>query len=253
MFLHRLIVSCGLIATLAVSAKAADLPSRIPAAAPTLVSPVFSWSGFYAGGNIGKGWKRTGSIYPLQTEFFLGSPYLTGPVVVDTSPSSATVGGVQAGYDHQIGSWVLGVQASVDATRMNVVGAIPTDSHEKLSFKTKLSGSFTGRVGYALQPELLAYAKGGIGWSRAHYSDFDLTNNPPYWADGTATHWGWVLGAGLEYALTSNWSTFIEYSHADYGSKNVTLTNAAQQNSWSYKNSPRMDTVMLGVNYRFGK
>jgi opacity protein-like surface antigen len=97
----------------------------------------------------------------------------------------------------------------------------------------------------------LAYAKGGLGWSRINYSDSDAT--VPYSIKASATNWGWTVGAGLEYALTSNWSTFIEYNHADYGSKNVTLTDAAKQNSWYYKFSNRIDTVMVGVNYRFGK
>jgi outer membrane immunogenic protein len=251
MLLSRLLLSGALIGGLSASAQSADLPSRVPAAAPSSAAPVFSWTGFYAGGNMGAGWKRTAQFFPGQNYLYLGSPTSDPDEDAGSNVSSAFIGGLQAGYDHQIGSWVFGVQANVEATSMNGVNSWPSIPNENVSSKAKAFGSFTGRVGYAIQPSLLVYAKGGIGLSRVNYSDDDVT--VPISLKASATHWGWTVGAGLEYALTSNWSTFIEYNHADYGSKNVTMTDAAQQNRWYYKYSNRIDTVMVGLNYRFGK
>lgn len=250
MLFPRLLLPSVLIGVLSVSAQAADLPSRVPAATPSSTAPLFSWTGFYAGGNIGAGWKRTAQILPAQNVIAGGSPFPIPGYDAGSNVSSALIGGLQAGYDQQIGSWVFGVQANIEATSMNGVNSWPSVPINVPS-KAKAVGSFTGRVGYAIQPSLLVYAKGGLGWSRINYSDSDVIF--PYPTKASATHWGWTVGAGLEYALTSNWSTFIEYNHADYGSKNVTLTNAAQQISFYYKYSNRIDTVMVGVNYRFGK
>ncbi len=256
MLFSRLLLSSVLIGVLSVSAQAADLPSRVKATTPLSAAPVFSWTGFYAGGNIGAGWKRTAQYLPAQTFLLLGVSYTFPASAVDggfSNASSAYIGGLQAGYDHQMGSWVFGVQANVEATGMNVRSAWPKNLSEKVSSKAKAVGSFTGRVGYAIQPSLLVYAKGGLGWSRISY--LDIYHDPTYFysVKGSATHWGWTVGAGLEYALTSNLSTFIEYNHADYGSKNVRMRDSDQQNSWLFNYSNRIDTVMVGVNYRFGK
>ena len=165
MFEPRFLLSSALIGVLSVSAQAADLPSRVPAATPVSTAPVFSWTGFYAGGNIGAGWKRTSQDYPLQQALFLGSLYTLGPETLDNNTSSSIVGGFQAGYDHQIGYWVFGLQANVEAAGMNGGSPFPGIPNEIISSKAKAVGSFTGRVGYAIQPSLLAYAKGGIGFS----------------------------------------------------------------------------------------
>jgi outer membrane immunogenic protein len=50
------------------AALAADLPPpyypppRAPAAYIPIVAPLYNWSGFYIGGNLGAGWNSTGSI-----------------------------------------------------------------------------------------------------------------------------------------------------------------------------------------------
>lgn len=50
-------LSSAFIAAMSVGAVAADLPSRVPAAAPALViAPAYKWSGFYLGANAGYGW-----------------------------------------------------------------------------------------------------------------------------------------------------------------------------------------------------
>src|SRR5258705_12738686 len=44
-------------AMLTTAARAADLPPRpAPAPPPVYVAPLFTWTGFYIGGNIGGGW-----------------------------------------------------------------------------------------------------------------------------------------------------------------------------------------------------
>ena len=34
---------------------------------------------------------------------------------------------------------------------------------------------------------------------------------------GDNNEWGWTIGAGMEYALTNNWTAKIEYLYADLG------------------------------------
>ena len=50
--MRRLIVASAALAALSVTASAADLPSKVPAAAPAAPS-AFTWTGFYLGGHAG--------------------------------------------------------------------------------------------------------------------------------------------------------------------------------------------------------
>jgi outer membrane immunogenic protein len=43
----------------ATSALAADLPARTYTKAPIMVEPVYNWTGFYIGGNVGYSWGRS--------------------------------------------------------------------------------------------------------------------------------------------------------------------------------------------------
>jgi 1,4-dihydroxy-2-naphthoyl-CoA synthase len=63
---------------------------------------------------------------------------------------------------------------------------------------------------------------------------------------------GWALGGGLEYALTENLSTKIEYLHAQFGNGGGVYTSP-DDNCYGFlgdrKNS--IDIVRVGLNYRF--
>src|SRR6516225_11393324 len=82
------------------TASAADLARRAPPpAAPVYVPPpVFSWTGFYIGGNLGVAWTRG----DLCCDDFGNS---TG-----ISQNAVFTGGGQVGANYQWNSWVLGVE-----------------------------------------------------------------------------------------------------------------------------------------------
>ncbi len=100
------VAACALLA--ASSAFAADLPRRTPPTdyyAPVAV-PGFSWTGLYAGLNVGAGF---GSFSQGSDQLF-GKP-------------TGVLGGVTLGYNQQIApNFVLGAEADVDAT--NIRGAV---------------------------------------------------------------------------------------------------------------------------------
>ena len=96
-------------------ALAADLGVRAPAVP---LAPVLGWTGFYIGGNVGVG---RGD----QAVNFSGDPRLIGPLIATgVIPSSLAgkpsgrIGGVQAGYNWQMGSFVLGVEADIQAANI---------------------------------------------------------------------------------------------------------------------------------------
>src|SRR5271167_4269260 len=97
-------------------ASAADMPLKAPPAAPP---PVYSWTGFYVGGNAGVGWNRGNTdVNPLpNAATFVNLLQQT----LNTNPRGAFAGG-QIGANWQIGSVVVG--AEFDWQGANVQGTV---------------------------------------------------------------------------------------------------------------------------------
>src|ERR1700744_4420967 len=86
------------------TAYAADLSPAAPEPqAPIEVVLPFSWTGFYAGVNAGYGFGGNDRAGVHLDNVFLGD--------VGTLENSGFLGGVQAGYNYQTGSFVFGLEA----------------------------------------------------------------------------------------------------------------------------------------------
>src|SRR5215218_10615033 len=102
------------IATARISAaSAADLPTRAPPPVFATV-PVFTWTGFYVGGNLGWGWRDDDNETVVLTG--PGIPAgLVGTLNFDNGNDGNFLGGGQIGYNYQIGSFVIGAEADIQA------------------------------------------------------------------------------------------------------------------------------------------
>lgn len=203
------------------SAFAADLPSRV--APPVFVAPpipVFVWTGFYIGGQVGYSFGRdTGSYHPDGTA---GGPY---PFRHDVD---GVIGGGHVGYLFSpaslplagaLGSGlVIGVEGDVDGgheTATQDVGILdgfrPGYFVNRLT--TNIQGSGRGRLGYAIGP-ILVYGTGGAAVasfkSRYYVNGLNYDGNSP-------TRLGWTAGGGVEYALTPHILVRGEYRYSDFG------------------------------------
>jgi outer membrane immunogenic protein len=240
------IVGIAVAALFGAAAQAADLQPYMKAS-PT---PLFSWTGCYIGGNVGYGWQYNRPFDPAFPTFSVGSDF-----------GSGVGGGGQLGCDYQLsGPWVVGIQGLFDGTGVNGSHTVPFaysgDNTEVMSFKTTWFATLTGRVGYAVQPQSLLYVKAGAAWAHINYTDVDPTP-PAFSGQANATPAGWTIGTGLEYAIQRNISLFLEYDYADFGTQNVNLTYAcaggcAFANPYLYQETHRLQTVLVGMNYRFG-
>ena len=59
--------------------------------------------------------------------------------------------------------------------------------------------------------------------------------------------WGWMWGAGLEYAFAANWSAKVEYNYLDFGTKDYFINDAPV-----FDITTRIHLVKFGINHRFG-
>jgi opacity protein-like surface antigen len=236
-----------LTSVLAGSAMAADIPTKVPVYRSPPVE-VFSWSGIYVGGHLGYGWSSNewrvigdNSILP---SFNLGSGTIIG-----------ALGGVQAGVNWQTGPVVLGVE--VDFSWADMSGDICNFSQVPgasfvCSSKVDRFGTITGRIGGAFDRTLL-YLKAGGAWVR-HTHMLDIVTAPPFDFQQTISksQWGFTGGAGVEHAITHNWSAKLEYDFLLFGAERYVF--AASPTIGADVNADikqRVHTVKLGFNYRF--
>src|SRR5713101_5392807 len=133
---------------------AADMP--VKARGPAIV-PVYNWTGFYAGVNLGWGWDSGSGTITLGGA--------TGPY---SGSGNGVLGGVQAGDNYQVRAMVLGVETDIQGSgaRGTVTGTAGAATITGTA-KVPAFGTIRGRLGYAADRWML-YATGGAvyGWSK---------------------------------------------------------------------------------------
>jgi outer membrane immunogenic protein len=227
------------------AASAADLPARtIAPAAPFVAAvPVFTWTGFYVGGQVGYGWNANDNDFAAPVGYTVGGVPFTG---FGGDEGDGFLAGVHAGYNVQFGSFVVGVEGDVEGVfgdddddfagvivgpgGVPVAYAIPSNSID-------WQGSIRARAGFAFD-RALVYATGGFAF--AGLSDGIGSSN-----DDTLT--GWTLGAGLEYAFTNNLTTRLEYRYTSFDGDNLVF-DAVDYGSRDLE----FHTVRVGLSYKFG-
>jgi outer membrane immunogenic protein len=206
-------------------AWAADLAVKAPPVpAP---APVFSWTGFYVGGNFGAKWARASDSVNVApaTAFDAALPSGASLPLTSTTPSSF-IGGGQVGYNWQTGRVVFGIEGDIDLQdwrTTQVLGNfasgtvfVPGDS---FTVNSRWQASLRGRLGYAAD-RLLIYATGGWAWTDvkagANFTPFE--DAPATSATERATLTGGTIGGGLEYAFWDHMSLGVEARYTRYGS-----------------------------------
>jgi outer membrane immunogenic protein len=213
---------------LAASPASADgMPSRAARAA-SIDAPA-TWTGFYIGTHAG-----------LAT----GDGTGTGLVVTDFDLSGALYG-VQAGYNWQVGTVVVGIEGSW--SHSTVEGNTACILILECKLKVDSIATVVGRAGLALD-RTLVYGLGGVAWgdvsSQVGILGFPLLT-------GNETQVGWVAGFGVEQMLSKNISARIEYSHIDLGSKTHELAFIGGIGpTIPDKVDVKLDTIRLGVNIK---
>ncbi len=257
MGIAKLLGAAALLASVSSAAIAADLPSR-KAPAPVYAAPVFTWTGFYLGLNAGGiVANTTGTVDTVTPNIAILAPSF--PTV--SASNFGFIGGAQAGFNWQSGSFVFGVEGDIAFTTAKGTQsfAVPTiipgifvtgNAQAKLDYLATIRG----RIGYTITPTMLAYVTGGLaiggGSVSATAAAFPL---PFVWAGSApSTRAGWTLGAGLEYALSNNWSLKGEYLYYNLGESKLVASEFLLPSAATYNVKRDGHVFRLGVNYRFG-
>jgi len=239
----------ALLSTTALSAIC-SAPAFISAlAAPPAPVPVFSWTGFYIGGHVGKGWTDSSVTENGLTPPAFGGLVFTPGVVTDMN-SSGVMYGFQGGYNWQFANnFVVGIEGDLSFSSIGrdftPFGAFATYSSE-----FNRLGTIRGRIGYAFD-RLMIYGTGG--WATARLKNqLDATALFPVTGltarDSSPS--GYAVGGGMEYALLGNWTVKAEYIHAGFSDRTGQIPLAPGANyTFTFKDS--IDVVRAGLNYKF--
>jgi high affinity Mn2+ porin len=210
-------------------AIAADLPAKAPAR-----STIYDWTGFYIGGHVGYG---GGSLGP-------GTNPLPEQGVIFPHSVTGLIGGFQGGYNRQFSNHiVLGVEADASFTSPHDAPAsVPAPFNTTIDYV----GTVRGRVGYA-SDIWMPYVTGGFAWGHSHVNINDDAGNIV--SSPGQTHPGWTAGAGVEFAVSGNWSAKVEYDYIDLARRMYDLSAFGLP---GINVDPKLHLVKVGLNYRFG-
>lgn len=194
------------------TALAADLgPYTPPQTFDTATQPYhWSWRGFYIGANAGYAFGDDGFVEP---EGFFG--------------------GAQLGYNWQQGNLLFGLEGDFSGAGIDdgafVAGGIASTEINWIS-------TIRGRLGF-VRDKTLIYATAGVA-----FADIDTTFDTAALSfRNSDVEAGYVVGGGVEHALTDRWSTKLEYQYLNFDS------GAAPFGS----DDLDLHTLRAGLNYKF--
>lgn len=219
----------------------------------------FDWSGGYVGVNAGAAFNNSefSSRYRYTGQDDIGEDTLglIDDLGFSDSPSDTLfTAGMLAGYNWQIGGFVLGAEGDFNYLGMDgklsndvsdvmseVMAPENTTATDRISYDANWYGTVRARLGYAMG-NLMAYGTGGLAYGkmevRQNLSAENGTESATW--SGTTEGWnlGWTLGGGIEYAV-DRWVLGAEYLYVDLGSYkwksmgNVTLEDPILETDWS--------------------
>jgi outer membrane immunogenic protein len=249
-----------LLAGPAFAADMATNPSyKVP---PLTVTPVFSWTGCYVGGDVGGAWpQQSASVTPSAN-------VLQGALAGDLTNTGSVTGGAYVGCNYQvIPAWVIGLEGDFSWAKLNSSASGPnllsdgtpaplqppltSPGGVSVSRETDSLASVRGRLGWVVVPNLLAYGTGGAAWARSNYTGLDVLNTGDSFATSFSnTQIGWVAGGGIDWApWSNNWILRFEYLHYQFGGVSSVVDLGSSVNFGF--GDLKIDTVRAGLGYKF--
>ncbi len=256
-------------------------PSVIYPAAPSsgvvypAVAPNFTFTGFYAGGTVG-GALGSSKYSEAPAGTFTTVPVAVGNIgTVGTSSTAprGVIGGLEAGYNWQMGHFVLGFETDFSGWDMSsnagVVGAgnpsilVPPIPSTSFTSTTSIDSSwlFTARprLGFANGNQLL-YLTGGLAVSKVSFAQSIVLTGygqppgtgPTLAGATSSTQVGWTAGFGIEYALSWNWLIKAEYLYVSFPNQSASqVVPGAPASTGTATGNLTASIARAGFDYRF--
>lgn len=225
----------------------------------------FSWTGFYAGGNVGYGTNYdVVAIIPTSFASQTLQDYLPNALNVQRR---GFIGGGQLGYNWQKDRIVAGIESDLNYAHISGSNGVllgDFDSYSFIATSTDINTSrlitLRGRLGKLAWNDLLIYLTAGPAWGK---TEFDFDQREIF--DDCEFTWctrgnynknklGWSGGVGFEYAVDQHVSFKAEYLYVDLGTINMDSMGRSYLGSpVNYQINSRISSniIRAGLNYNF--
>lgn len=193
----------------------------------TAVQSAYDWSGFYLGTQFGWGWsdQNIEDGAGLDGEVGLNGGFF-GPVM---------------GIQKQWNGFVLGAEIEANWSDIDGQDSLPGGPGRTFG-NIEIFGSAGARIGYAWD-RFLIFATAGV--SGAETASEERVG--PAKSDDHDASFGWMAGAGIDYAVTNNLVLGILYRHYDFGEFDYQMGFLPDRSG-----SVDLDTITGHVIVRFG-
>jgi outer membrane immunogenic protein len=232
--MKRIFIAGAFLLAAAAQALAADMPmpgSPVPPPAYIPIVPYYNWTGFYLGINGGGGFGNSNWTDPID-----------GPSG-NFTVSGFLIGGT-AGFNYQIGSWVLGVEGDGDWANLNGTTFNASCAPVGCTTQSNWLATVRGRAGYAWDRVYL-YGTGGAAFANVQAAAGAL----PFFS---STQAGWTAGVGVEYAIWPSWSAKLEYLYVNLANASCPVGNCGAAGGINTTVSLNENIIRGGFNFKFG-
>ena len=226
--------------------------------------PQYRWTGLYGGAHIG----YASGDWTVDLTHSSGAIHYNDHFVPphgSLKGADGWIGGLQTGYNYQMGAVVVGLEADVSWTGIEGEGRFTTVAPNFTTWDIKSNldvyGTVRGRAGVT-SGSMLFYGTAGLAWG---ITDTSQATNwfapaPPDVGgrtSGKTTHLGYAVGAGVEWMFAKNWTVKAEYLYVDLAKENYALNGTTKPGGTvpyteTFATDLDFHSVRLGVNYKFG-
>jgi outer membrane immunogenic protein len=257
------------LASVAVGALMAATPAF---AAPPQPPAIFSWTGFYAGGNAGYSWGTARSDF-TDTGFAEGFGIGFGGQLPASYPTSLKpdggIGGVQFGYNRQFApNWVVGIeadfQASAEADYKQLGNAYTCDTEgpttcnltQTRDAKIRWFDTLRGRLGWLITPTAWVYGTAGVAFGKVSVqgsvTDSFINTGASFVFGDSQIKTGYAVGAGIEGVLpnSTDFTWKVEYLYIDLGSLGGGGIEPISGSAYNWNTKFIDNIIRVGINYK---
>ena len=282
--LQNMLAASAALAAVALASASVALADGMPAAAPPAYVPPYTWTGLYIGAQSGwmEGNIRGHTVPPFPANQPI--PSVNEGFGFKADPGTG-IAGFHIGYQQQWSNIVVGLEGSLSWDflteedegqeigrgvngQCGFVG--PSAGHEAACNGRIYSIRDIGpRIGFA-KDKWLAYATGGYAqarintWGTIFPPITTPVTTPPQspqnrFQEGSATHDGWFVGGGVDYALSNNVFIGFQYKHYEFGSE-TEFTSTSGSSAFNPNNfvpgparrvDATADAFMLRTDFKF--
>jgi outer membrane immunogenic protein len=202
-----------------------------------------------------RGGNFAGPFIGLNLGMAMADVQLTSPgePKISGDDGSFSIGG-HAGFNVQCGNLVMGIEGDIAHIGLETKGTWD-DPLAPVHLKDQIDwfGSVRGKLGVAMQPDLLLYVTGGLAFADVSHT----LEAPAIGFKQTDSGWatGYVIGGGFEFLRHGNWLLRGEALFVDLGKETHTYTVAGGCGGVCTGTADWDDSfwvARLGLSYKFG-